>query len=511
MILTCFLGTGQYKPCKQFHHIRPQEHCVTPYIQTALAQLAKDRAVDVTEIRILATDKAWQAHGTSLSDDLQQRGLPAPTRYAIPDGSNEAEFWTMFEQLRQALQGEHVMLDITHGFRAQPFFAAAVVQYMAALNELPPQLEMHYGQLSDDRSECLIWDLSPFLALQQWSTALDGFLRHGKGQGLATLSRKLETDIRRTLVKDRNQHLINDTRRLVKTLGDLSDAIATVRIPHIISTAHYQHHGKKTPTAHAKSVTQAIDSSRDSINSYMPALAPLLDQLQQMLAPLQTDTLEGTSGLQAQHALAGQYLQWQRPTEAAIVLREACVSRYSQGEPLDEKTRENAENNWFSTDQEDNRAMGDLRNDIQHGGWRKSARQGNSLRTDLEKKHAEFKLDPVRPNETPRAIEPHQKGRTLLVTRHLGAVEWVQNQGYANAEHFEHLDQSTIDSLKDNDTVIGSLPIHLAARVCATKAQFIFLQIDIPKTKRGTELSSADMEQCSARLVTFHVTTCPDT
>ena len=55
--------------------------------------------------------------------------------------------------------------------------------------------------------------------------------------------------------------------------------------------------------------------------------------------------------------------------------------------------------------------------------------------------------------------------------------------------------------------MIGSLPVHLAARVCAKKAQFIYLQIEIPKTMRGTELSCADMEQCNAELAPFHVAT----
>ena len=505
MILTCFLGIGNYQPCKQFHYARPEESCKTPYIQTALAQLAVQRGIDITEVRVLATDKAWQTHGLALSEDLQQRDLPAPTRYAIPDGSNETEFWTMFEQLRRALQGERVILDITHGFRAQPFFAAAVVQYMAALNELPAELEMHYGQLSNDKSECLIWDLSPFLALQQWSAALEGFLRHGKGHGLAALTEKLEIDIRRKLAKDRNQHLIKESRELVMALSDLSGAIATVRIPHIISRANYQNHGKRTPTAHAASVIKAIDNSRDSISNYMPALSPLLDQLRQTLVPLQTDKLEGKSSLLAQHALAGLYLTWQRPAEASIVLREASVSRHSRGEPLLEKSREDAEANWFRVDQYNNKSMGDLRNDIQHGGWRLSARRAESLHKELEAKHAAFDLNPATAQSTQQVNTPARSGRTIIITRHPGAVEWLHKQGYNNAERYNHLEQSTIGSLTSNDTVIGSLPIHLAAQVCATKAQFIFLQIEIPNAMRGNELSCAEMEQCSAQLAAFHV------
>ena len=126
--------------------------------------------------------------------------------------------------------------------------------------------------------------------------------------------------------------------------------------------------------------------------------------------------------------------------------------------------------------------MGDLRNDIQHGGWRMSARRAESLHKELEAKHAEFNPGPATDPTTPQANTATQSDRIILITRHQGAVEWLHKQGYNNAERYNHLEQSTIESLTPNDTVIGSLPVHLAARVCAKKAQFIYLQIEIPKT-----------------------------
>jgi CRISPR-associated protein Csx16 len=498
MILTCFLGVGDYKPCIQYHTATPETQCTTAYIQTALSVFALQRDIQISEIRILATDIAWEIHGQPLTDDLANHGLHPPTRYSIPNGSNEAEFRGIFEQLRQALQGEHVLLDITHGFRAQPFFAAAVVQYMAALDELPETLELHYGQLSDDRSECRIWDLSPFLSLQEWSMALDGFLQYGQGKRLSKLSDKSARHERKTLAQQRNQHLFNESGILIKELSFLSDAIATVRIPHIISAAPYDHHQKNKPTAHAEKVSQAIENCRDSIGTYMPALAPLLDRLQGLLTPLQTTTLEGSQSLQAQQALARQYLAWERPTEAAIVLREAHVSRFSTGEPLDNNTRKAAEDQWHSKDTDNCMSIGQLRNDIQHGGWRPNARRGDSLTADLQGKLEEFESTPAR-----RTAQP--AGRTLLVTRHAGAIDWLRQQGFDTTERRDHLDKATMDSLTAEDTIIGSLPVHLAAAVCDTGAKFIYLQIDIPYSRRGEELSDEDMEQYGARLTPFRV------
>lgn len=497
MILTCFLGISAYESCAQFHHDQPEQRCHTPYIQTALAVLAAKRNTPISEIRILATKDAWKRHGTLLTDDLQKHGQPAPRPFPIPDGSSENEFWEIFETLRAALKGEQVTLDITHGFRAQPFFAAAVIQYMAALKELPADLQLHYGRLSGDRSECLIWDLSSFLLLQQWSAALDGILSHGKGHALTDLSTRLEADVRRGLARNRNHHLIN-ARDLVKALGHLSDAIATVRIPHIISHAQYENHNEKTPTAHADEVISQIDNCRESVNQYMPALAPLLNKLAAILAPLRTASLDGDEGLTAQHALAKQYLDWQRPAEASIVMREAHVGRYVTGNPLDGEVRRLAETRWIETDSHGQQSIAGLRNDIQHGGWRTHARQGKALYADLENKHKEFDCAPAAP-------DAKQSGRTLLISRHTGALEWLSQQGYKNSEIIEHLDRATIDSLTPEDTVVGNLPIHLAAEISQRRSKFLYLQIDLPQALRGKELTAEELDQCNVRLAPYIV------
>ncbi len=49
-----------------------------------------------------------------------------------------------------------------------------------------------------------------------------------------------------------------------------------------------------------------------------------------------------------------------------------------------------------------------------------------------------------------------------FVSRHRGAISWAKKQGI-EAERVEHLD---ILRLEPGDIVMGSLPVHLAARVC---------------------------------------------
>lgn len=91
---------------------------------------------------------------------------------------------------------------------------------------------------------------------------------------------------------------------------------------------------------------------------------------------------------------------------------------------------------------------------------------------------------------------------TWLVTRHVGATEWLRRQGYPVDHEIAHLDATRVST---GDLVIGTLPLHLAAAVCARGARFLFLAVDIPAGLRGTELSAAQLDALGARLEAYSV------
>lgn len=93
---------------------------------------------------------------------------------------------------------------------------------------------------------------------------------------------------------------------------------------------------------------------------------------------------------------------------------------------------------------------------------------------------------------------------TWFVTRHPGAVEWAARRGLQVDRHLAHLDP---EILAAGDTVIGILPVNLAARVCARGARYFNLSLDLPAEARGRELTADELEACGARLEAFQVTT----
>ncbi len=89
-----------------------------------------------------------------------------------------------------------------------------------------------------------------------------------------------------------------------------------------------------------------------------------------------------------------------------------------------------------------------------------------------------------------------------FVSRHAGAVEWAERRGIGVDRLVSHLDPTDI---RPGDTVIGTLPVHLAAEVCARGARYLHLSLDLPPEMRGRDLSADDMDACNARLEEYGI------
>ena len=92
---------------------------------------------------------------------------------------------------------------------------------------------------------------------------------------------------------------------------------------------------------------------------------------------------------------------------------------------------------------------------------------------------------------------------TFFVSRHPGAIAWASQQGLQVDRLIAHLDPAEV---QPGDTVIGSLPVHLAAEVCRCGARYLNLSIDLPAHARGRELTADELLAFNARLEAFHVT-----
>lgn len=96
-----------------------------------------------------------------------------------------------------------------------------------------------------------------------------------------------------------------------------------------------------------------------------------------------------------------------------------------------------------------------------------------------------------------------------FISRHQGAIDWIRQQSTWSIDHFvSHLNP---EAIQPGDVVIGTLPLHLAAAVCARGAKFYFLSLNVGFADRGGEYSATEMEQLGCHLQQFEVKAIPST
>lgn len=91
---------------------------------------------------------------------------------------------------------------------------------------------------------------------------------------------------------------------------------------------------------------------------------------------------------------------------------------------------------------------------------------------------------------------------TWFISRHQGAIEWIKQQNIAIDRFETHLN---VADIQQGDKVIGTLPIHLAAEICAVGAEFYFLAVNVKPEQRGTELTATELTQQDCTLQPFWV------
>ncbi|AVI62975.1 CRISPR-associated protein Csx16 [Halomonas sp. GFAJ-1] len=90
---------------------------------------------------------------------------------------------------------------------------------------------------------------------------------------------------------------------------------------------------------------------------------------------------------------------------------------------------------------------------------------------------------------------------TWIISRHPGAIDWLNLKG-VNGKLLDHLD---IECVAPGDTVIGTLPVNLASRVCEKGAAYWHLSLELPRKWRGCELTPDQMEAFGATLTAYQV------
>lgn len=94
-----------------------------------------------------------------------------------------------------------------------------------------------------------------------------------------------------------------------------------------------------------------------------------------------------------------------------------------------------------------------------------------------------------------------------FVSRHPGALDWLARKGVKVDHQVAHLD---VQQVQPGDWVLGSLPVSVAAAICARGARYLHLSLNLPASARGRELTADELEMYGAQLQPYEVRALPD-
>ncbi len=420
--LFTFLGTTNYTPV-QYYYRPPDDNekesgCrkaeTTKFIARAIVEIF---AVD--HVTVFATEKAWDTHGADLCAQLPIR----PERCTIPDGRSEDELNEIFrifiERLeearsqtkqvetgtdsRAAVDGQPaILIDITHGFRAQSFLAGAVISLMRAVHDDWPRTRILYGAY-EARDESVsparapIWDITTFLDMVDWAQALRLFLKTGRAEEAAARARTLGHTLRKEWAQGGRRGPGPKLDQFAESLERFSRAFSTVRTGDLLLQSA---DGKRRSLA--EELLERAEESQAEIRHHLPPLATIIDELIEMLQPLSGSPahLAGPEHADLVAALAALYQRFDRPLQAVATLREgyinlacppdaACPGRRGFNESARKTTKDLAQE-LFPTFRN---KVGDLRNDLLHGGYRKNARSPSTIDHNLKEAIESFRKE----------------------------------------------------------------------------------------------------------------------
>jgi CRISPR-associated Csx2 family protein len=529
-----FLGVSHYTPCN--YVLRDARVDAVQFVQTALLHLVASDFSSNDSVLIGCTAKASQANLEPLRSEVFASGWAGPKvdTVDLPDATSEQEMWEIFETLmEQVSDDDELIFDITHSFRSLPMLFTVLIQYLRVVKRIRLR-GVYYGafeRLGNPRAvdvmpmadrDAPIIELTPFLSLFDWGSAIDHFLRFGHADEL------------QALVADRINPVLRDSRGRDHSAKALRDVVSN--LSGFATGAQFARGKVLTEIRFQSRIAAPLQEIR---GDFMPPLQPVLDDLAErfrawpdrdpvnvvrsvgwcidhgmvqqgltllqeglvdvlaarlgeVLASVGADAGDPKSRLIQQRTLISKLLnvlgrripsaQWKHELERHRDVAESCAARMPPALPAAYER------------------LTQLRNDINHAGF-VDARSAGDLCRGLEASYQDI-WAVIGESESSDQVSSESMGRTYFVSRHPAAIDWAAEEGIPVDAFVAHLDP---DDIRQGDTLIGSLPVNLAAQVCERGARYLHLSLELPPELRGRELTVEEMRACGARLQAFRV------
>lgn len=215
MKLLTFLGTGNYQSTT---YVWDGKECTTEF-----APVASCHFLQPQQLIIFVTSDARGTHLGKLTSQLPE-GVSV-VALDIPTGQNEKELWEIFSAVAGTVSPkEEVAFDITHGLRSFPLIGLLAAAFLRSGFNVKVQAVLYGGYDVRDKSanRTPMFDLTPMLTLLEWAVAADRFNRTGDSRYLASIIKEFRPRLAQ-VAKDSNLPLDD-----VGGLGNLAGALTSI-------------------------------------------------------------------------------------------------------------------------------------------------------------------------------------------------------------------------------------------------------------------------------------------
>ena len=289
-----------------------REH-IAPYFGVALARFYPD----VHMMKVFVTEKARAKHWERFQGRVEDY-VEIVEAVHIPDGRDENELWSLFETVVAEVDvQEHVIFDITHGFRSLSFLSLLAVAYLREVKDIKLQAVL-YGNFEarDEAGRTPVIDLSGFVSLFDWMTAADRFTSFGDAGDLAERLKKVRPDWQ-------DQRADPDKREHAKRLSFTANSLDSV------SMALRLIRPNEAMDASATLKQQLLDASQ-SIHAHARPFVPLVRSITDAYAPLALPFPQQQIDPMAQLAYERDMVDWllkrHQYVQAVAIAREWIIS-----------------------------------------------------------------------------------------------------------------------------------------------------------------------------------------
>ncbi len=387
--LLTFLGTGRYEPVTYVW----QEPGGEQAYRTHLFPLAAYHIFRPERILLAATwevrEGKGKEHYETLQRELEKEGVQVEV-LAIPDGKSEAELWEIFAILAEnVVDGEQLILDVTHAFRTLPLLVFAVAVYLRSAKHVRIERIIYGAYEAREGERAPIFDMTPLLDLVDWLGGVEFFLRRSDA---VLLGERLQHVHRQAWQQRRSDELPRKLQTLGNGLKSFSEALHLARPLEVMEEA--------------KSLLGKLDDVAPEVRSWAKPFGVVLEQVRreaEKFAYPEPRRLDAEN-LRRQLALIAHYVEKGLTMQAVTLAREWVVSwvilQRGEGDWLDRNCRKEVEDalgaaaqrsqkkgaqekeemqvpDWFDQLPNSQELGGlwkwlfDLRNDVAHCGMRK--------------------------------------------------------------------------------------------------------------------------------------------